>query len=119
MDVYLPKFKYEIGFLPKDMLNKVGVKDIFMPRKADLSGLNDTKELCMSSCMHHVTCVFDESGNDELRGVSSNNDVGRPVTSEMRPQRVIKCDKPFFFYIRDDRTGAVIFIGRVVRPTFA
>lgn len=120
VDVYIPKFKYEIGFIPKDMLSKVGIKDVFARNKADLSGISGSKDLWLNSVFHYVLAEFDESGNDEMRGVNSTHDVAaKPVSSEMRPQRVIKCDRPFFFYLRDERTGAVIFIGRVVRPELA
>jgi serine protease inhibitor len=30
---------------------------------------------------------------------------------------MFKADRPFIFVIKDDRTGAIWVIGRVVRPT--
>jgi len=30
--------------------------------------------------------------------------------------KLVRCDRPFFFLLRDDTTGAILFLGRLVYP---
>ena len=120
IDVFLPKFVHEIGWPPKDPIMKAGIKVVFKQEKADLSGIDGSNDLFLKNVFHYVYIEVDESGDDEFKGVSSHHhhDVGtsRP---DIRPQRIFKADHPFCFYLRDDRTGAILFMGRIVRPVLA
>ena len=117
VDVHIPKFRYELGFSMNDVLGKVGLKDVFTYGRADLSGIDGTRELHLSKVFHHVLIVVDEAGNGG--GSSAHNtsvhDVG---AADAKGTKTFKADHPFFFYLRDDRTGAILFMGRVVRPMF-
>jgi serpin B len=121
VDVYLPKFRYELGIICWDALVKLGVKNLYNNGKADFSGLDGSNSLFLSRVFHHVCFEIDE-GSTELQtfsaGVSSSNN-NPAVTMEDDSQqvpRVFRADHPFLFFITDDRTGAILFIGRVVRP---
>ena len=116
VDVFLPRFKYELGFTIGDKLQKVGCKEIFLPGKANLHGLTlGSHNLALNRFFHHVFVEVDEAGS----GHSSQNSVHTVGSSDEKPDRVFRCDHPFLFYVRDDRTGALVLLGRVVRPQLA
>ena len=115
VDVFLPRFKYELGFTIGDKLQKVGIKEIFQPGKANLTGLTGAQNLALNRFFHHVFVEVDEAGS----GHSSQNSVHTVGSSDEEPNRIFRCDHPFLFYVRDDRTGALVLLGRVVRPQLA
>ena len=115
IDVFLPKFRYEQGLDITNMLQKVGIKDLFKAEKADLQGIDGSKELYIYRTFHHMCFEVDETGSDSSSASSGPlHDVG---IHDTKPKRVFKCDRPFVFLIRDERTGAILVMGRVVRPS--
>lgn len=121
VDVYLPKFRYELGFSMTDVLSKIGLKDVLTVGRADLSGIDGTRELYLSKVFHHVFLVVEEAGNGGSSGgggtsSATNSTLNEVAGAEVKEQKTFKADHPFFFYLRDDRTGAILFMGRVVRP---
>jgi serpin B len=55
--------------------------------------------------------------NEKGTGAAAATVVGISYTSVpiVKPSFIV--DRPFFFVIRDDRSGAVLFMGKVVDPT--
>lgn len=133
VDVYLPRFRYELGIICWDALVKLGVKNLYQSGKADFSGLDGTNNLFLSRAFHHVCLEIDEgassdggssSGGGGLdRGgsssLASNNTVCTTAddSSVLQVPKVFRADHPFLFFVIDERTGAILFIGRVYRPS--
>ena len=113
VEVTFPKFRYELGILMGDMLQKMGIKTVFAHGKADLTALDGSRDSYLSRIFHHLYLEFDEGLGD---GPLPSND---PPKLDMDNKKVFKADHPFFFFIKDDRTGAIMIIGRVVRPLLA
>ena len=119
VDLHFPKFRFELGFVVGDMLQKVGVKDLFSGEKADMSGLDGGKALFLSRIFHHIYLVFHEKGADtDSVPVASLYDTGPPNTKP-KNAKTFRADHPFLFFIMDDRTEAILLLGRVVRPMLA
>ena len=114
VDVFLPKFKFEAGCGVSEFIQKVGVKNAFYENKADFSGIDGSNELFLWRVFHHVMLEIDEAAN-ETPAMTSFHDVG---VADTKPKKIFKADHPFVFYIRDERTGAVVLIGRSVRPQY-
>lgn len=55
----------------------------------------------------------DESGTVAAAGTSASI----TITAAPTPQFQITMDHPFFYAIRDDETGALLFIGTMVVPS--
>ena len=129
VDVYLPRFHYEAGCLAGEILQKTGLRAIFGQGKADLSGIDGSRDLFLSRVYHYINIEVDEGDPTDNPGPSSLPDgpgpssapAGEPsaTASGGKPSKVktFRADHPFLFIVKDDRTGAIVVLGRVVRPS--
>ena len=115
VDVIFPKFRYELGILMGDMVQKMGIKTVFVQGKAEFYPLDGSRDSFLSRIFHHLYLEFDEGVGDGPLPPASN----QPPKLDLENKKVFKADHPFFFYIKDDRTGAIVIIGRVVRRLLA
>ncbi len=75
---------------------------------ADLTGMTPALGVLSGVLMHEATLTVDETGT-EAAAVTVFRDV-------IGDQHEVEVDRPFLFFIRHARTGAVLFMGRVVDP---
>ncbi|KAL9954621.1 hypothetical protein ACROYT_G042185 [Oculina patagonica] len=111
VEVYLPKFKLTQQFDLNDILSKMGAKEMFIPDKADLSGIS-TEPLFVSKVVHKAFVEVNEEGTEvaAATGVIAN-------TKSFRPKPTFKADHPFLFLIRHNSSGAILFLGRLMKPS--
>ena len=114
-DIALPRFKvdYEIGL--NDALKQLGMGVAFDPNRADFSGVAKYSENAfISRVKHKAFAEVNEEGTEAAAATS----VEMSVTSVMRPRKSFRMivDHPFFCAIRDNRTGALLFMGSIVDP---
>ena len=115
VDVYLPKFKLETGYRLVDVLARMGMPRAFSPAEADLSGMNGGKEpLWLQAVIHRAYVSVDEEGTEAAAATA----VGGFGGMSMRPPPipVFRADRAFVFLIRENRTGSILFLGRLVQP---
>nr|XP_056705983.1 neuroserpin [Euleptes europaea] len=110
VEVYLPRFTIEQEIDMKDVLKGLGITEIFSP-SADLTGMSDNKELYLSKAVHKAFLEVNEEGA-EAAAASGMIAISRMAV--LYPQVIV--DHPFFFVVRNRRTGTIIFIGRVMHP---
>jgi serpin B len=112
----LPKFEYRSDSISlKDQLIALGMVDAF-GLSADLSGVDGTGGLYVSDVVHKAMLRVDEEGTE----AAAASAVLIATASPPPPQQVIlTIDRPFVFVIRDDTTGALLFLGRMVNPKTA
>lgn len=127
----VPRMSLEASTSLKDHLEAMGVKSLFDPRAANLSGLspgitvqvqnpdaeNSTGEaftvgpgLYVDDVLHKVQVEVTETGTvaAAATALSITRDGSRPV---------FRADHPFLFFIHHRATRLVMFWGRVIRPT--
>jgi serpin B len=114
-DISLPRFKveYEIGL--NDALTTLGMGVAFDPARADFSGIiQNSQNVFISRVKHKTFAEVNEEGT-EAAAVTS---VEMRTTSVMRPQKPFQMivDHPFFFAIRDNKTGTMLFMGSIADP---
>ena len=114
-DVYtkMPEFKYDYEFMVNDTLKNLGVKDVFDPEKADLSGIaGQPGDIYVSKVIHKTHIEVDSNGTKAAAVTVVTLDCAgaEPVTREFRQ---VICDRPFAYAIVDLETMAPIFIGTV------
>jgi len=115
-EIKIPKFefevKYEGGF--KDALQDLGINAAFAPDEADFSGMDGTRDLYVSKTVHKAYVKVDEEGT-EAAAVTA---VVIELTATP-PKPSFVADRPFMFVIRDEMTGAILFMGNVSDPRHA
>ena len=113
VQVFLPKFKVESQFGLSKVLAKMGMSDAFNPSKADLSGMNGKRDLYISAVIHKAYVDVNEEGTEAAAATAV---VVSLRSARPRPQPVFRADHPFLFLIRHNKTGAVLFMGRLASP---
>jgi serpin B len=118
VDLTLPRFKMAREFELSKVLGAMGMPDAFSAAAADFSGINGKKDLFISAVVHKAFVDVNEEGTEAAAatavvGVTS---AAIPVT---KPPVVFKADHPFLFVIRHEKSGAILFLGRVADPAQA
>ena len=114
--VTIPKFKESQQFELQNTLGAMGMPLAFGER-ADFSGMNGNRDLRISAAIHKAFIDVNEEGT-EAAAVTAMNMMTTAIYEPNRPQPIIFCaDHPFFFLIRDNRSGGILFMGRVNDPT--
>jgi serpin B len=113
VQVYLPKFKMTTGAIElRGVLAAMGMKDAFNPAAADFSGMDGKKDLFLSNVAHKAFVEVNEEGTEAA--AATGVVVG---IASVRITPIFRADHPFVFFIRDNKTGSILFIGRVMNPT--
>ena len=110
--VAMPRFKMEAGFELQDELSGMGMPVAF-GGKADFSGINGQRDLFISAVIHKAYVDVNEEGTEAAAATA----VVMPRLA-IRPEPVVsfRADHPFVFVIRDNRSGSILFLGRVMNP---
>ena len=114
-ELFVPKFKLKgASGGVKEVLRALGMDLAFDPQEADFSGVtsDSVAPLFLREVIHSATVTVDEKGTEAAAATAFDGvRAGRPLPIEIR------IDHPFFFFIRDVPTGAILFAGRVTDPT--
>lgn len=109
--IQLPKFKLESSFGLSDTLQQLGMIDAFSP-KSDFSGMDETKNLAITKVLHKAFVEVNEEGTEAAAATG----VVVGLRSMPRPPMVFTADHPFLFFIRDNASGTILFMGRMMNP---
>jgi len=115
VDVYLPKFKIECGYMLVEPLIKMGIKDAFNETKADFSKITGGKDLYISTVIHKTFCDVNEEGT-EAAAVTAI--VMNTKSMGSFDRKIFKADHPFIYAIVDNNTGVMLFLGKMVEPEY-
>jgi serpin B len=108
VSVYLPKFKVETALQLQEALQQLGMKVAFEPHQADFSGMTGKQELAITAVVHQAFAEVNEEGTEAAAATAVVGSRGR--------SNVFRADHPFIFWIRENRAGTVLFLGKVVEP---
>jgi len=112
--VFLPKFKLTSQFRVDAALKALGMGDAFSPEKADFAGMDSKSHwLYLGAVLHKAFVDVNEEGTEAAAATG----VVVGITSVRVQPPTFRADHPFLFLIRDNRTGSILFMGRVVDPT--
>ncbi len=110
--VTLPRFKVTATFSLKDALTDMGMRLAFSP-DADFSGITTAGPLSIDAVVHKAYVDVYEKGTEAAAASAA---TVRTLSLGGPEPVVFRADHPFFFVIRDNHTGSLLFAGRVVDP---
>jgi serpin B len=128
-DMNCPRFAYDVElFLPKfgvdtraglvPILKAMGMRNATDPERADFSGITGARDLFIAMVIHQANIDVDEKGTEAAAatavGMDTTGGCGPPAAFKHKELRL---DRPFMYLIRDTKTGAILFMGRVLDPT--
>lgn len=89
----------------------------FDPEQADFTGIatapSPADRLVLSAVFHQAVVRVDEDGTAAATADAATATTGSGAESDAIRARF---DRPFLFMLRDVRSGAVLFLGRVSDP---
>ncbi|XP_027702798.1 leukocyte elastase inhibitor-like [Vombatus ursinus] len=109
--VHLPKFKMENTYNLNSDLARMGVSDLFIGGKADLSGMSGSRDLFISQIVHKSFVEVNEEGTEAAAATA-----GIAQLTMLLPEEEFNADHPFLFFIRHNPTGNILFSGRFASP---
>jgi serpin B len=118
--VALPKFEVDpASALPLGhVLETLGMADAFSRARADFSGIANPPDprdrLFISEVFHKAFVRVDEKGTEAAAATAA---VMARAAAAMAPPMEFKADHPFLFFIRDNASGMILFMGRVADPS--
>lgn len=109
VSVDLPRFKIGWGTYDlKDTLKAMGMRDAFSLPPADFSGITGERDSWIEYVLHKAFVEVNEEGTEAAAATVV------PVYRNGGP--TFRADHPFAFVIRDNVTGSILFLGRVMNP---
>ncbi|HWO00771.1 MAG TPA: serpin family protein [Blastocatellia bacterium] len=113
--IVLPRFKVEYEVTLNDALRALGMGVAFAADRANFSGMFQTAQNAFISKVKHKTFAEVNEEGTEAAAVTSTE---IRVTSAVQPRKTFTMvvNRPFFFVIRDNKTGSVLFLGSIVDP---
>ncbi len=115
----MPKFRTSAQPDCMAALKRGGVSAAFDPNVADFSGLSAEPVVAVGEVLQKAVIDVNEQGTEaaaESVVTLAAFGVGEPKLPTPKP---FKVDHPFLFLIRETRTGAILFMGRIVDPRAA
>ncbi len=109
----LPKFRMEQKFDLGHELAGMGM-DLLFTMKADLSGMTGEKNLFVDKVVHQAFIELSETGTEAAAATAATISL----KSSLQDKAVIfRADHPFIFLVREEKTGSIIFLGRLMKPS--
>jgi serpin B len=106
----LPKFKTE--YLHKNLveiMQNMGVETAFNSDKADfLNMYTENKNISISKILQKTFIEVDETGTEAAAATVIGMSGGSAAPTETID---FICDRPFMYFIRNDSTGNILFMG--------
>jgi serpin B len=122
VDVALPRFEINpaASLSLGDTLKSLGMPLAFDEHQADFTGMakagSGADRLFISKVFHKAFVKVDEKGTEAAAAtavVMSKESAMMPS----KPAAEFKADHPFLFFLRDVKSGAILFMGRVSDPS--
>lgn len=109
--VIIPRFKFDSRFDLIPPLKNLGMKLAYDEKKSNFTKVSD-KPIWINQIRHAARVIVNEEGTK----AAAATEVGAKAASALDPSHAFIADRPFLFFILDQETGVILFMGRVVNP---
>ncbi|ELV13983.1 Serpin B6 [Tupaia chinensis] len=109
--VFLPRFKLEENYDMGAVLRRLGMTDAFEQGSADFSGMSSRRDLFLSKVVHKSFVEVNEEGTEAAAATAA---VIMLLCARIIPS--FRADRPFLFFIREQQTNGILFVGRFSSP---
>jgi len=95
----------------------MGMPLAFDDNKADFSGITTQEKLYITKVIHEANITVDETGTEATAATAVQ--IGPMAIPGGKTQSIptVTVDRPFIFMVTDTKSGAILFLGRVVDPS--
>jgi serpin B len=110
----LPRFRTTSEFSLGETLVRMGMPSAFDRREANFFGMDGQRDLFISLVVHKAFVEVGEEGTEAaaatgvVMGITAVREEPKPIQFTV--------DHPFLFMIRDNSSGAILFMGRIMNP---
>jgi serpin B len=108
LELVVPKLELDTRASLVPPLQALGMRRAFT-QLAQLGGMSEAR-LYLSDVLHQTYLRVDEKGTEAAA-------VTAGLAEIVSMPREFHADRPFFFVIRDNRSGTLLFLGRIERPS--
>lgn len=114
VQVSLPKFKIRWNQNLNSCLEAMGITQAFS-NQARFGGMSDSEQLKISEVNHFTYLMVEENGTE---AAAVTTVMMNKCTAMPRPEHIeiFNADHPFFLFIREKTTGAILFSAQIGRP---
>ena len=67
--------------------------------------------VCIGSARHEAWVSSNEMGTEMAAATAFE-----PLVGIVKDPQIVCADRPFMYLVREDKTGAILFMGRVMKP---
>jgi len=110
--VVLPKFKYKFKSLLNEPLIDLGLGIAFTDT-ADFSNIKPESGIFISRVLHQTFIDVKEEGTEAAAAT-----VVEMIDSVNEEPFLFRADRPFLYVIKENSTGAILFMGKVGKPEY-
>jgi serpin B len=114
--VVFPPFKMQTQFELAGTLKDLGIEDAFDPEHADFKGMAEAPPMYLGFVRHKAFIELNEEGTEAAAVTAVKGSSAASGSAHHDSPKVFCADHPFLFLIRDNNSGSIMFLGRVMDP---
>lgn len=116
VEVYFPQFEMEADLSLKNFLANLGMPLAFQD-KADFSGIaKHDRGIKLDDALQKTFIKVDEEGTEAAAVTALGAAASSAAMPPKEPPPVFRADHPFLFFIKENSTNSILFMGRVANP---
>jgi len=111
----VPRFQSSQSLDLSKPLGQLGMASAFVPLQADFSGMTGKPDFFISAVVHQADIEVDEEGT-VAAAATAVEEFQATAVMPPPPAVTFTVDHPFLYLIRDNASGSILFLGRMLDP---